>query len=61
MQEISKYNSFKNFELTKMGMNQTLGGRTRRFEEQEGRCLKIIDDNTGGTTKKKLKSDDRCD
>jgi hypothetical protein len=60
MQKISKHKSFKNFEITKQSMNQTVGGRTRRFEEQGGKCLKIIDDNTGATKKKKLKADDRC-
>ncbi|WP_440120428.1 hypothetical protein [Tenacibaculum sp. Ill] len=66
MENLSKMESFESFQVSKQSMNQIAGGRTRRFEKQDGYngnsvCLKIVDNNSGMTIKKKLKDDSRCE
>ncbi|MCR1025765.1 hypothetical protein NQT66_13160 [Cellulophaga baltica] len=48
MKKLSNLESFKSFEVTRKGMNELAGGRTKAFmDDENGFCNKVIDRGTG--------------
>ena len=54
MKNLLQIESFKSFQITKKGMNQIVGSRSKEFKEIRGVCVKEIDQ--GGTIKQKAKA-----
>ena len=53
MKNLLEIESFKSFQITKQGMSQIAGSRSKEFKRVRDTCIKEIDQ--GGTIKQKAK------